>query len=202
MRDSLEVIQFLVPQHPQALKIKYDKGMTPLDLAKDTLAGRIPDPETIEWLEAVESGQIILPTLPSAPHRRGEGKANSPDPRPAVVDMDLAKLPTADFDDEAIAMDRCSVLSVLVGKNEIAAVSPSYIASIRTKEAIRNGFFGTVYKGIDTNLRRSFAIKAINTDVLWGGVRKEEETFLKEMKVIHSLHCIFSVPTFTRAPCI
>ena len=76
----------------------------------------------------------------------------------------VAKLPTADLDDYGIAMDRCSM-----------------------KDIIRNGFFETVYMGTDTVLHRSFAIKAIHTDIISGGnssnVPKMEAEFLKEIKV-------------------
>ena len=99
----------------------------------------------------------------------------------------VAKLPTADLDDYGIAMDRCSVKDIIEGKNEIAKVSHSYIDSIRTKQVIRNGFFGAVYMGTDTVLHRSFAIKAIHTDIISGGnssnVPKMEAEFLKEIKV-------------------
>ena len=207
LKQSLGVIQLLVQQHQHALKEKNHNGKTPLDLAKWTGNGRNSDPKTVKWLEAVRSGQIILPKLPRAPPRRDEGNTDGSCPPPAVVEKDLAKLPTADSNDDVIAMDRCSVLAVLVEEKEMAAVSPSYIESIRTKEILRNGFFGSVYKGADAELRRSFAIKAINTELLWGGnsadVQKAEESFLEEIKVRHSPLCTFSTRLFasTRALC-
>ena len=100
-------------------------------------------------------------------------------------------LPSTDFNDEEVVVDRCSILAVLVGKNDIASVSPSYIESIRTEEIIGNGVFGTVFKGTDTNLRRSFGIKAISTDTLCDGnssdVEKAGEAFQKEIQVRHAL---------------
>ena len=69
----------------------------------------------------------------------------------------------------------------------MAAVSQSYVESIRTEEIIGNGFFGTSYKGTDAKLHRSFAIKAITSGILWGGLpadmQQAEESFLTEMKV-------------------
>jgi ankyrin repeat protein len=193
-RQSLKVIQYLVQQHPNSLEVMNDQRQTPLDLANRTINDENPDPKTVEWLEAVNSGRIILPKLPPAPSRCGERKTDGPCPLAAVVEKDLAKLPTADFNDKEIAVDRCSVLAVLVGKKDIAAVSPSYIESIRTKEIIGNGVFGTVFKGTDTNLRRSFAIKAINTDRLSSGnsaeVEKAAGSFLKEIQVRRSSLCV------------
>ena len=137
--------------------------MTPLDLAR--MGDRNPDPNTVEWLEAIKSGQSILQELSSAALQRDEGNANAP----SVVARDAAKLPSTDINDDVITMDRCSVKDVLEGKNAMAVVSPSYIESIRTKKVIRNGFFGIVYKGTDTVLHRNFAIKAFNTDIISGG---------------------------------
>jgi serine/threonine protein kinase len=103
------------------------------------------------------------------------------------VDTDLAKPSAAAANDDEITSDRCSVLAVLVGKNENSAVSPSYVKSIRTEKIIGNGFFGTVYRGNDIALKRSFAIKALNTDLLLGGhsadAQKAKEAFLTELKV-------------------
>ena len=159
--------------------------MTPLDLAR--MGDRNPDPNTVEWLEAIKSGQSILQELSPAALQRDEGNANAP----SVVARDAAKLPSTDIHDDVITMDRCSVKDVLEGKNAMAVVSPSYIESIRTKKVIRNVFFGIVYIGTDTVLHRNFAIKAFNTDIISGGnsadVQTVEETFLKEMKVKHLL---------------
>ena len=97
LEQSLEVIQFLCQQHPNALKEKNSEGVTPLDWAKQTIGHLDPDPETVEWLEAVESGQIILPKLPPGSPWRDQGKDDDPCPRPDMVGKDRAKLPTADF---------------------------------------------------------------------------------------------------------
>ena len=86
-------------------------------------------------------------------------------------------------------MDRKSVLAVLVGKNEMAAVSPSYIESTRSEEVIGNGVFGKVYKGTDIALNRNFAIKAIDTDLFRSGhsadVQVAKEALLTELTVRH-----------------
>jgi hypothetical protein len=91
-------------------------------------------------------------------------------------------------------MDRRSVLAVLVG-NEAVAVSSSYIESTRTKEIIGNGIFGTVYKGTDIVLNRSFAIKITDTDILWGSpladFQKAKEAFLNDITVRRSRPCTF-----------
>ena len=70
----------------------------------------------------------------------------------------------------------------------MAAVSPSYIEAIRTEEIIANGCFGTVYKGTDNILNRSFAIKAITEDLFLSAnsvnaPTATKEAFLTEMKV-------------------
>ena len=97
MKQSLEVIQFLVQQHPQALKEKENNGMTPLDFAKMTIFDQTRDPKTVEWLEAVNSGRIILPAMPISPPRRDDVHvgADGTYPSSAVVEKDLTKLPTA-----------------------------------------------------------------------------------------------------------
>ena len=105
---------------------------------------------------------------------------------------DLVQLPVETSNDYWI--DRNSVLAVLVGKHGMVEVRSSYIDSIRTGESIGNGCFGPVYKGTDKGLKRSFAIKAIGTDILWDGnsadARTAMESFLTEMKVRHFPHCI------------
>ena len=84
-----------------------------------------------------------------------------------VVGKDLANLPADAANDEHITMDRRSARAVLAGKNEMAAISTSYIESIRTKEIIGKGCFGIVYKGTNFALTRNFAIKTFKADLLW-----------------------------------
>jgi hypothetical protein len=152
--------------------------------------GPVPSPAVrkndLAKLPAAGSNAILL-KLPPAPPRRDQGKTDSPYPRPTVEEKNISKLPPAHSNDEEITMDRDAVLAVLVGKNDLADVSPSYIESIGTKEIIGKGCFGTVYKGTDMALNRSFAMKAIKTDILRGGhsavVQKAKETFLMEIEV-------------------
>ena len=105
------------------------------------------------------------------------------------MDKDIAKVYAAAANNEEITRDRKSVLAVLVGQNEMAAVSLSFVESTRTEEVIGRGVFGTVYKGTDIALNRNFAIKAINTDLLRSGhsadVQEAKEAFLAELKVRH-----------------
>jgi serine/threonine protein kinase len=72
--------------------------------------------------------------------------------------------------------------------SEPSAVSPSYIESILLRDKqLGKGFFGTVYKGKDSVLGRSFAIKAINKDILKGGnsedIQQAMQTFQREQEV-------------------
>jgi Ankyrin repeats (many copies)/Ankyrin repeat len=197
--QSLKVIQLLVQLQPNHICKRAHNGKTPLDYAKQPYDGQGPDPKIVDWLEAVASGQINLANLPPAQPNlstgRGAKKTGSPiSLLTSVVDKDLTKLPTAAADNE-ITRDRGSVLAILVDKKEMAAVSPSYVQSIRSEEIIGNGVFGTVYKGTDIALKRSFAIKRIKTDVLWGGhsacVQNAKEAFLAELKVRHVPHLHF-----------
>ena len=68
------------------------------------------------------------------------------------------------------------------------AVSENYIHSILTKEELGRGFFGTVYKGIDSKIDCHVAIKAINTEILNGGnaedVRQAKKSFETEQQTL------------------
>ena len=198
--QSLKVIQLVVQRQPKLISERAHNGKTPLDYAKHHAGDSGTDPKIVEWLEAVASGQInpanLPPALPKLYPGHGEKETHDPNPLPTTaVDKDCATVPALAANDDTITMDRKSVLAVLVGKNEMAAVSPLYIESTRTEEILGDGFFGTVYKAADTTLKRSFAVKLIKTDVLWGGhtdhVQKAKEEFLTEMKVRHVPLCTF-----------
>ena len=197
--QSLKVIQLVVQRQPKLISERAHNGKTPLDYAKHHAGDSGTDPKIVEWLEAVASGQINLANLPPALPKlypgHGEKETHGPNPLPVtvvdttVVDKDIAKVHAAAANNEEITRDRKSVLAVLVGQNEMAAVSLSFVESTRTEEVIGRGVFGTVYKGTDIALNRNFAIKAINTDLLRSGhsadVQEAKEAFLAELKVRH-----------------
>jgi hypothetical protein len=87
------------------------------------------------------------------------------------------------------ASDRKKVKDVIEQiVSEPPAVSPAYIESILLRDKqLGKGFFGTVYKGKDSVLGRSFAIKAINKDILKGGssedIQQAMQTFQREQEV-------------------
>jgi Ankyrin repeats (3 copies) len=66
--------------------------------------------------------------------------------------------------------------------HEPALVSVAYVESIKTQTFLGDGFFGTVYKGTDPILRREFAIKSINTEILRGGTHQELEDAMKTFR--------------------
>jgi Ankyrin repeats (3 copies) len=66
--------------------------------------------------------------------------------------------------------------------HEPALVSVAYVESIKTQTFLGDGFFGTVYKGSDPILRREFAVKSINTEILRGGTHQELEDAMKTFR--------------------
>ena len=91
---------------------------------------------------------------------------------------------------DPFTMDCQSVQAVHEGKNNMAAVSLAYVEAILTEIMIGKGFFGTVYKGTDSELHHSFAIKSINTEILRSNhsadVQKAKKTFQMDQNVIHT----------------
>jgi hypothetical protein len=187
-RQSLEVIQLLVQHHPDTVTIKNMDGRTPCDLARCPEGEESPDDGTVCWLEALEFAQINVATQPtSLPRsRRGEEKSDVPSLPPTDVDLDLAK-PSHAATNDAIPRDPFSVQDISEGTNEVTEAAFSYLESIRTREVIQNGFFGTACKGADMTLHSSFAVKAIHTALLADGDsaedQKAKDTFLMEIEV-------------------
>jgi hypothetical protein len=138
---SLDGLEFLCEQSPDALWTANAEGKLPVDLARSQ-----GHEQVVAWLESAMKN----------------------------------KHPIED--------DRKRVEAVVtLASRDPAAVSVSYIEHLRTGEVLGRGYFGTVRKGRDALLRRDFAVKAINTDILAGGSKEEIEravqTFKQEQEV-------------------
>ena len=110
------------------------------------------------------------------------------------MDIDLAK-PSAATANDVISREHSSFDASLERKNKMAAVSSFFtLESFLNEEMIGNGFFGTLYKGNDSDLHCSFAVKTKNPDFRWEGhsanVQKANEAFLTEVKVRHTCECM------------
>lgn len=89
---------------------------------------------------------------------------------------------------DVLAIQRDRLKAAVIGTKETFVATESYIQSILTGEILGQGFFGTVYKAVDTTIGCPFAIKVINSEILVGGnvddVLRARKTFEMEQKVI------------------
>lgn len=82
-----------------------------------------------------------------------------------------------------------------IERNEYQSiVTEEYIKSIQTKEKSGSGFFGIVYRGYDSVLHKTVAIKILDIQLMAGDIKPEiieekKKSFHKEQAVRYSKIC-------------
>jgi hypothetical protein len=181
-KAPLDVIQYLVEQWPEAIKTANHNGSLPLHHAcKNKVPLDVVEFLVEEWPEAVK----IMDSDGRTP-------------------LDCAKIPTADGGDpmsevvsllEAIQITDTKFKAereeirkaIALKRDEPVAVSQEYIEEILTNVQLGQGFFGVVWKGVDTVLNTAFAVKAIHQELVQHGhtadVQAARATFQRELAV-------------------
>jgi hypothetical protein len=181
-KAPLDVIQYLVEQWPEAIKTANHNGSLPLHHAcKNKVPLDVVEFLVEEWPEAVK----IMDSDGRTP-------------------LDCAKIPTADGGDpmsevvsllEAIQITDTKFKAereeirkaIALKRDEPVAVSQEYIEEILTNVQLGQGFFGVVWKGVDTVLNTAFAVKAIHQELVQHGypadVQAARATLQRELDV-------------------
>jgi hypothetical protein len=162
---SFVVIQYVANAWPEAINMRDREEMTPLDRARDVDL----DNEVIQWLEALRT---------QAATKKAQRKTSVASDAPAGTPP-----PVSQFEEE-----RAEIRKVIDGeRDEPVPVSLEYVEEIMTSWTLGRGFFGVVYRGMDSTLGEKFAIKAIDRDLLLHGhtadLQRVKDTFEKEQKV-------------------
>jgi hypothetical protein len=197
---SLSVIQLLVQQWPDALNITDNKNRKPLDWAKKPDEYKIPNKETIAWLENYVPTTFKHSTIIESVHNKSNNQLELSNKYESGTD--LLQVPVADKithqitkvfneDSDQFLEDRSKLRDTIHNRTYQAVVSEQYIEHIVNRnETLGAGYFGKVYLGIDDKLNKKFAIKTINNDILTTNgapsienVQKIISTFHKEQQV-------------------
>jgi ankyrin repeat protein len=196
--NDVKVVEFLVRESPGTL---WEGGGKKSRLALD-LAQKYKRWEAAAWLkneiERVGSTSVTLSSSSSSggstsslggsqsylplPDDSGAMPPTNDATEPTIVVESSADIPIQPLPVE-IERDRAKVKSVVeMIACEPALISQSYIESIRTDVLLGRGFFGTVYKGTDSDIGHDFAIKVINLEILAGGSELDREGAMRSFR--------------------
>jgi ankyrin repeat protein len=173
---SQDVIEFLVKQWPEAVEVTDGLRRTPLDYAK--MSGE-PIQEVIDWLRVVADSLInvsIPPKqLPASPTIKPE---QGPKPSHSQSGISETKFKVEREEIQKVIDLKC---------DKPVAVTQEYVDEILTNVQLGQGFFGVVWKGVDTVLNTTFAVKAIHQELVQhghtGDVQAARATFQRELDV-------------------
>jgi ankyrin repeat protein len=179
-KASLDLIVFLVNQWPEAVNITDSFGRTPLDYAKMSAAdGGNPNEEVIRWLQAV-NGSLITVSIPS--EQLPASTTSTPEPGLKSSHSQSG------ISETKFKVEREEIPKAIALKRDApVAVSQEYVDEILTNVQLGQGFFGVVWKGVDTVLNTTFAVKAIHQELVQhghsGDVQAARATFQRELDV-------------------
>jgi hypothetical protein len=181
-KAPLKVIQFLVEQWPEAIKTANHNGSLPLHVAcKNKTPLDVVEFLVDQWPEAA----TIMDSDGRAPLDCAKmPAADGGDPISEVVSLlDVIQITETKFKAEREEIRKAIALK----RDEPVAVSQEYIEEILTNVQLGQGFFGVVWKGVDTVLNTAFAVKAIHQELVQHGhtadVQAARATFQRELAV-------------------
>jgi hypothetical protein len=181
-KAPLDVVDFLL-QWPEAVKITDFEGKTPLDYAQMPDAdGGEPIPEVITWLQVVADSLITI----SIPLKQLPASTTTSKPEPGPESSHSQGEPKVPTDEFKVTREKIQK-AINLKCDKPVVVSREYVEEILTGVELGQGFFGVVWKGVDTVLNTTFAVKTIHQELVKKGhsadVQAARATFQRELDV-------------------
>lgn len=158
----LGVVQFLVESGRAKVHVVSQNGCTALDLGK-----KMGHHDVVAYLQQPTSVPKVV--------------------TPLTLELEPAPASVPAATPQTLTTDQHQMKQAVDGAGTTFAASESYVQLILTDTILGRGFFGTVFRGFDCDLECSFAVKAINAEILAGGtvneIQRTKKSFEKEQQV-------------------
>jgi ankyrin repeat protein len=199
----VEVVKLLVHKYPDALQERRGGNWLPLHLAAQFRSVPVVECLLEGWEQALweetKEGELPVHLARSRNEKHPEVVSFLEAATQARLENRLpATAPTA-CDPHGQDRDRLRN-AIEYSSHAPARVSGAYVTSILTDTILGDGFFGTVFKGVDAALPQEFAIKSIKNETLQGSkedIEKAMKTFKTEQEVWRHRRISLDVPKGT-----